>query len=103
MLEQIDKGFTVIFAHTRNVKRNSIDLEFSLGLIIVKLRLVQRDKLENDHGNSENIGLIDVILDIILQLVDIVKLLRCKNVVIDLRTLCCHLEVAAMPIFLLYF
>jgi hypothetical protein len=102
MLEQVDKGFAVILAHTRNIKGNAIDLEFGLGLIIVKFRLIQRYEFKDHHGNSEDIGLVDIILDIILQLVDIVKLLRRKDVVFNLRTLGCHLEVAAMPILLLY-
>ena len=44
VLKQIDKSITVIFAHARYVKWNSIDLELSFGLIVVELRLIEGDE-----------------------------------------------------------
>ena len=44
MLKQIDESITVILAHARYVKGNSIDFELSFGLIVVKLGLIESDE-----------------------------------------------------------
>lgn len=93
MSKQIDEGFTVILAHAGNIKRNAINLELSLSLIIVELGLIESDEFKDDHGDGEDICLIDIILDIIFQLVNVVELLGGKDVVFNLRTLSRYLEV----------
>jgi hypothetical protein len=81
MLEQINEWLTVVFTHTGDVEGDTIDLEFSLRLIVVKLRLVKCDEFQDDHGYGKNISLIDIILDIIFELIDKVELFWREDVV----------------------
>lgn len=103
MFQQVYEGFTVNLAHTWDIKRNAINLEFCLCLIIVKLGLVKSNELQYHHSYGKHIRLVDIILDLILKLVDKVQLLRWKNVVVDLRALWWYLIVTAMFVVLFHF
>jgi hypothetical protein len=81
MLEQINEWLTVVFTHTGDVEGDAINFEFSLRLIVVKLRLVKGDEFQDDHGYGKNISLVDIILDIIFELIDKVELFWREDVV----------------------
>ena len=82
-LKQTYKMFRIVFLHTGHVKRYSIDFELWFILVVVKFRSVKSHQLKNYHGNREEVRLIRIIFDLVLHIVEMLKLLWRKDKSLD--------------------